>query len=96
MHMHEIQIRLPSDDRDQTVQEMRRWMKTHGCEPVDFSCHDLGHHTTVVVVEFKNESERCAFSEQFGDADGVSAGLRPARLIQIKRSAKRQRYQSAT
>jgi len=69
-YMHQIQFRLPSDDCDQTVQEMRRWLKTHGCEPVDFSCHDLGHHITVVVVEFENERQRCAFGEQFAESDG--------------------------
>ncbi|HKF71567.1 MAG TPA: hypothetical protein VKB68_07450 [Stellaceae bacterium] len=68
--MHQIQIRLPSCDCDQTVHEMRDWMKTHRCEPVDFSCHDLGRRTTVVVVEFKDESERCAFAEQFAAVDG--------------------------
>jgi hypothetical protein len=68
--MHQIQVRLPSDYCDQTVQEMRRWMKSHGCEPVDFCCHDLGHETSVVVVEFANESQRCAFAEQFAEADG--------------------------
>ena len=68
--MHEVQIRLQSENCDQTVQEMRRWIKTHRCKPVDFSCHDIGHQTTVVVVEFKNESERCAFAEQFEGADG--------------------------
>ncbi len=70
--MHQIQIRLPSDDCDRTVQEMRDWLKAHRCEPVDFCCHDLdlGTHTTVVVVEFKNERERCAFADQFAGADG--------------------------
>ncbi len=68
--MHQIQIRLPSDDCDGTVQQMRDWLKAHRCEPVDFCCHDLEHNTTVVVIEFKNESERCAFAEQFADADG--------------------------
>jgi hypothetical protein len=68
--MHQIQIRLPSDDCDGTVQEMRRWMKAHGCEPVDFSVRDLKHHTAVAVIEFKNESDRCAFAEQFAAMDG--------------------------
>jgi hypothetical protein len=68
--MHQIQIRLPSCDCDQTVQEMRDWMKTHRCEPVDFSCHDLGRRTTVVVVDFKDERERCAFADQFAAVDG--------------------------
>ena len=35
----------------------------------DFCCHDLEHQTTVVVAEFKTESERCAFLEQFAGAD---------------------------
>jgi hypothetical protein len=45
-------------------------LKAHRCEPVQFSCHDLGHRTTVVVVEFKNEAERCSFAEQFAAMDG--------------------------
>jgi hypothetical protein len=40
-------------------------MKVHHCEPLEFSCHDLGRRTTVVVVEFKTESERSSFAEQF-------------------------------
>jgi len=28
--MHQIQIRLPSDDCDGTVQQMRDWLKAHG------------------------------------------------------------------
>jgi hypothetical protein len=68
--MHQIQIRLPSDDCDGIVQEMRRWMKAHGCEPVDFFVHDLEHHTAVAVIEFKNETDRCAFAEQFATTDG--------------------------
>ena len=68
--MHEIQIRLPSDDCDDSVQRMRRWMKGHHCEPLDFSSHDLGHHTTVVVAEFKTESERRRFAKQFAAEDG--------------------------
>jgi hypothetical protein len=63
--MHEIQIRLPSDDCETPVQQMRSWMKAHRCEPLDFSCHDLGHRTTVVVVEFKTESERRSFAREF-------------------------------
>jgi hypothetical protein len=70
--MHQIQIRLPSDNCDGTVQQMRDWLRAHRCEPVDFYCHDLdqGSHTAVVVVEFKTESERCAFADQFASADG--------------------------
>jgi hypothetical protein len=68
--MHQVQIRLPSDCCDQTVQEMRRWMKAHGCEPIDFYVHDLEHQTAAVVIEFKNEHERCAFADQFAGADG--------------------------
>jgi hypothetical protein len=68
--MHEIQIRLPSDDCDDSVQQMRRWMKVHHCEPLDFSCHDLGHHTTVVVAEFKTESEQRCFAKEFAAEDG--------------------------
>ena len=68
--MHQIQIRLPSDDCDGAVREMHRWMKAHGCEPVDFFVHDLEHNTAVVVIEFKNEGDRCAFAEQFVSMDG--------------------------
>ena len=68
--MHEIQIRLPSDDCDEPVQQMRRWMKTHHCEPLQFYCHDLGRHTAVVVAEFKTESERSSFADQFAPQDG--------------------------
>jgi hypothetical protein len=68
--MHEIQIRLPSDDCDEPMQQMRGWMKVHHCEPLEFSCHDLGHRTTVVVVEFKSESELSSFAEQFAAQDG--------------------------
>ena len=63
--MHEIQIRLPSDECDKPVQQMRYWMKAHHCEPLDFSCHDLGHRTAVVVVDFKTESELKSFAQQF-------------------------------
>jgi hypothetical protein len=63
--MHEIQIRLPSDDCEAPVQQMRSWMKAHRCEPLDFSCHDLGHRTTVVVVGFKTETERRCFAQEF-------------------------------
>jgi hypothetical protein len=63
--MHEIQIRLASDRCDEPIQQMRRWMKAHQCAPLDFSCHDLGHHTTVVVAEFKTESEVNSFAEKF-------------------------------
>jgi hypothetical protein len=45
-------------------------MKGHHCEPLDFSSHDLGHHTTVVVAEFKTESERRRFAKQFAAEDG--------------------------
>lgn len=68
--MPEIQIRLPSDCCDEPIQQMRSWMKAHQCEPLDFSCHDLGHRTTVVVVEFKDESELGSFAEQFAAQDG--------------------------
>ena len=68
--MHQIQIRLPSDDCDGMVRDMRRWMTAHGCEPVDFFVHDLEHNTAVVVIEFKNESDRCAFADQFVPMDG--------------------------
>jgi hypothetical protein len=68
--MHEIQIRLPSDDCDEPIQQMQRWLKAHHCEPLDFSVHDLEHHTTVVVVEFKTESELSSFAEQFATQDG--------------------------
>ncbi len=67
--MPEIQIRLPSDDCEQQVQQMRDWLKTHRCECA-LSCHDLGHRTTVVVVEFKTEAELCSFAEQFAAMDG--------------------------
>ena len=68
--MPEIQIRLPSDDCDEPIQQMRRWLKARRCEPRDFSVHDLEHHTTVVVVDFMTESERCSFAEQFAAQDG--------------------------
>ncbi len=69
---HQIQIRLPSCDSDASVRQMRDWLKAHRCEPVDFYCHDLdeGSRIAVVVVEFKNESDRCAFADQFAGADG--------------------------
>ena len=70
VRMHKIQIRLPSDHCDEPVQQMRGWIKAHQCELLEFSCHDLGRRTTVVVVEFKTESERSSFAEQF------AAGLR--------------------
>jgi len=63
--MHEIQIRLPSDDCEEPVQRMRSWIAAHHCEPLQFSCHDLGRHTAVVVVEFKTESELSSFAEEF-------------------------------
>jgi hypothetical protein len=68
--MHEIQIRLPSYDCDEPVQQMRFWMKAHHCAPLDFSCHDLGHRTTVVVVDFKTESELRSFAQEFAAAHG--------------------------
>jgi hypothetical protein len=70
--MHEIQIRLASDRCDEPIQQMHCWMKAHQCAPLDFSCHDLGHHTTVVVVEFKTERERSSFAEHFAAQDGRS------------------------
>ena len=63
--MHEIQIRLPSDHCDEPVQQMRSWIKAHHCEPLDFSCHDLGHRTMVVVVDFKTQSELSSFAQEF-------------------------------
>jgi hypothetical protein len=63
--MHEIQIRLPSDNCDEPVQRMRGWMKAHHCEPLDFSFHDLGRRTAVVVVDFKTESDLKSFAQQF-------------------------------
>ena len=68
--MPEIQIRLPSDCCGETIQQMRSWMKAHHCQALDFSCHDLGRHTTVVVVEFKTERELSSFAEQFATQDG--------------------------
>ena len=68
--MYQVQIRLPSDDCDESIQQMRQWLKAHHCEPVDFSCHDLEHHTTVVVVEFKTGSEMGSFAEQFAAEEG--------------------------
>ena len=70
--MHEIQIRLPSDHCDEPVQQMRQWMKAHRCEPVDFSCHDLGRRTAVVVVDFKTENELKSFAQQFAAAGRLS------------------------
>ena len=66
--MHKIQIRLPSYDCDQPMQQMRSWMEEHHCEPLDFSCHDLGRRTAVVVVDFKTESELESFAQQFAAA----------------------------
>ena len=68
--MPQIQIRLPSDCCDEPIQRMRSWMTAHRCEPLDFSIHDLEHQTTVVVVDFKNESELSSFAEQFAAEDG--------------------------
>jgi hypothetical protein len=68
--MPEIQIRLPSDDCDELIQLMRRWLTAHHCEPRDFSVHDLEHQTTVVVVDFMTESELGSFAEQFAAEDG--------------------------
>ena len=47
---------------------MRGWMKTHHCAPLNFSCHDLGHRTTVVVVDFRTESELKSFAREFAAA----------------------------
>ena len=66
--MHEIQIRLPSQDCDQPLQQMRGWMVAHRCTPLDFSCHDLGHRTTVVVVDFKTKRELKSFAREFATA----------------------------
>jgi hypothetical protein len=68
MRMHKIQIRLPSYDCDQPMQQTRSWMEAHHCEPLDFSCHDLGRRTAVVVVDFKTESELKSFAQQFAAA----------------------------
>ena len=70
--MHEIQIRLPSDNCTEPVQEMRYWMKARRCEPLDFSFHDLGRRTAVVVVDFKTEGELKSFAQQFAVENRLS------------------------
>ncbi len=69
---HQLQIRLPSGYCDGPVQQMRDWLKVHRCEPVDFYCHGLddGSRTAVVVIEFRNESDRRAFADRFAGANG--------------------------
>jgi len=43
--MHDIQIRLPSDDHDKPVQQMRRWMRAHHCEPLLSGAVEHVHRT---------------------------------------------------
>lgn len=63
--MHTVQIRLPNNACEGPMQQMRGWIDAHHCEPVQFSHHDLGRQTAVVVVEFNAASDANSFAKKF-------------------------------